>query len=78
MKHSIVISALALLAVAGCKYEGSAVQKQYTSDRQECRAYAEHTVGGFSGNQEHQLHLVTQFANCMHKRGWAVNKPPEE
>lgn len=74
--------ALALAAgtlVVACKHEGSAIQKQYVADRVDCRSYAEQTVGAPIGpDQDMQLHLVGQFANCMHKRGWAVNKPAEE
>lgn len=76
---------LAALAVAGCKHEGSAVQKQYAADRNECRKYAEQTVGmrgqgatgGYMPTGREHLALVERFAHCMHKRGWAVNKPPE-
>lgn len=77
---------LVAVALTGCKYEGSAVQKQYTADRNECRRYAEMTVGmrgqGAAAGQmptgrEH-IALVEQFARCMHKRGWAVNRPSEE
>lgn len=75
----------AAVVLAGCKYEGSGVQKQYTADRNECRQYAEQTVGmqrGAPGGQmptgrEH-LALVEQFARCMHKRGWAVNRPSQD
>lgn len=74
-----------VVALAGCKHEGSGVQKQYTADRNECRGYAEHTVGMQGGapsghmptGREH-IALVEQFARCMHKRGWAVNRPSEE
>lgn len=79
----ISIVLIALVAVAACKHEGSAVQKQYTADRTECRQYAESTVGVYGGayagempNGMEHLALVDQFARCMHKRGWAVNKPP--
>lgn len=81
MKQTWILLGMAALAVAGCKYEGSKVQKQYTADRGECRQYAESTVGGSSAGmpsgREH-IALVDQFARCMHKRGWAVNKPPSE
>lgn len=79
------VMALSVLAIAGCKHEGSAVQKQYAADRAECREYAEKTIGVHGGaaagrmstGREH-IALVDQFARCMHKRGWAVNKPPSE
>lgn len=84
MKRTLIVITVAL-ALGACKYEGSAVQKQYVSDRGECRQYAEQTVGAHGGafvgqmptGREH-LALVDQFARCMHKRGWAVNKPPEK
>lgn len=75
----LMVALLGCAVLPACQYEGSAVQKQYRADRQDCRGYAEHTVGKpISPTQDMQLHLVSQFANCMHKRGWAVNKPPEE
>jgi hypothetical protein len=88
MKKNIKLTLLflGLAVLAGCKYEGSAVQKQYAADRTECRQYAEHMVvrsgkGAYAGEmpsgKEHMA-LVEQFARCMHKRGWAVNKPPEQ
>lgn len=69
-----------LLATAACGHEGMEIQEQYAADRDECREYAEQT--GAQGNtmpsgREHVL-LVSQFARCMNKRGWAVNKPPED
>lgn len=83
MKISLLATA-ALLAMAGCKHEGSAIQKQYAADRAECREYAEMTVGTpqqgdfFPQAGTGQIELVRAFARCMHQRGWAVNKPPEE
>lgn len=76
---------LGIAVLASCKYEGSAVQKQYVADRTECRKYAEYMVvrngrGAYAGemqNGKEHIALVDQFARCMHKRGWAVNKPPE-
>ncbi len=75
-----------LLAATACKYEGSTVQKQYSADREECRAYAEHTARRMNGQgqgapgQAGNLALVSRFADCMHERGWAVNRPkkPDE
>jgi len=69
-----------LLATAACGHEGMDIQQQYAEDRDECREYAEQT--GAPGNtmptgREHVL-LVSQFARCMNKRGWNVNKPSEE
>jgi len=83
MIKKTLIWGFAALALAGCRYEGSNVQKQYSADRGECRQYAESTVGkasaggGLPTGREH-IALVDQFARCMHKRGWAVNKPPGE
>lgn len=79
----VTVIVLAAVALAGCRHEGSAVQKQYAADRNECRQYAEHTVGmrgrgapaGYMPSGEEHIALVDQFARCMHKRGWAVNKP---
>lgn len=79
----LAVGALALLPA--CKHEGSAVQKQYMADRQNCREYAEATIGSsgvpggnfYPGAEGEHIELVRQFARCMHKRGWAVNKPPE-
>lgn len=80
---SLCLTTIVLLA--GCKYEGSAVQKQYAADRTECRHYAEQTVkmrgGAFAGEMprgDEHIALVEQFARCMHKRGWAVNKPDKK
>lgn len=69
-----------LLLTAACGHEGMEIQEQYAADRDECREYAEQT--GAPGNtmpsgREHVL-LVSQFARCMNKRGWNVNKPSEE
>lgn len=79
----ICVAMFAALAMAGCKHEGAAVQKQYAADRNECRDYAEHMVGmgrgapgGYMPTGQEHIALVDQFARCMHKRGWAVNKPP--
>ncbi|MCH2546615.1 MAG: hypothetical protein MK052_03250 [Alphaproteobacteria bacterium] len=85
MKRLVIIGTMAVMATAGCKHEGSAVQKQYAADRTECRQYAEQTVSAYGGafvgemptGREH-VALVEQFARCMHKRGWAVNKPPKD
>jgi hypothetical protein len=82
MKKNVVSIGLAMMLLAACKHEGSAVQKQYAADRTECRQYAERTVsmrggayaGEMSNGREH-IALVEQFARCMHKRGWAVNRP---
>lgn len=84
LKTTMMMGALVLLGMtAACKHEGSTIQKKYTEDRKECRSYAEVAVGhgglfrgGAADGEEGHVELVTQFANCMHKRGWAVNKPP--
>lgn len=85
MNKTWILTACAVVAISGCKHEGSAVQKQYTADRTECRQYAEATVGARGGayagempNGREHIALVEQFARCMHKRGWAVNKPPSD
>lgn len=85
MKTTWIAICLAPLVLIGCKHEGSAVQKQYAADRTECRHYAERTVrargGAFAGEMPHgseHIALVEQFARCMHKRGWAVNRPKDK
>ena len=71
---------LAMTALAGCRYEGMGIQKQYKGDRQECREFAEEVVGGSYGPEGGETHidLVNAFAGCMKKRGWAVNQPKED
>lgn len=73
-----------VVVLSACKHEGSGIQKQYAADRTDCREYAEATAGGPQGGGDFfpqagtgQIELVRAFARCMHKRGWAVNKPPE-
>lgn len=80
MKKLIMI--VGLFGLAACGHEGMAIQKQYAADRDDCRGYAEATAGGMApasgalpSGKEHIM-LVSQFARCMNKRGWAVNKPP--
>lgn len=73
-------SIVALALLSACGREDMGIQKQYAKDRQNCREYAEERMGGvgsISPDKEAQLHLVSQFADCMHQLGWAVNKPPE-
>lgn len=76
----IGLSAMTLLS-ACFGYEGDDIQKQYAADRDECRDYAQSTTAGgedmMPTGREHIL-LVAQFGRCMNKRGWAVNKPPED
>jgi hypothetical protein len=82
----MTVCLIAVATLAACKHEGAAVQKQYAADRNECRQYAEYTVGmsrkgapaGYMPSGREHIALVDQFARCMHKRGWAVNKPPKE
>ena len=79
-----VLGTSMLVAVSACKHEGSDIQKHYAADRADCREYAEATVGAPQGGDFFpqaaggQIDLVRAFARCMHQRGWAVNKPPED
>lgn len=84
MKRHMGFVAVACLLVQSCSYgyEASEVQKRYAANRTECRSYAEEMVGlygrqasgGLPDGNEH-LELVEQFARCMEKRGWMVNRP---
>ena len=85
MNRILLTVAASGLLLSACNYEGESIQRQYNSDRQECREYAESVVGGarpsgpfFPGAEGEHIDLVRQFAHCMHKRGWSVNKPPED
>lgn len=75
----VVVCGVALFAAA-CGHEGEEIQKQYAADRDECREFAEQTSapGNTMPSGKEHIVLVSQFAHCMNKRGWAVNKPPEE
>lgn len=87
MKRQLWCGVAAGLLVQACSYgyEGRDIQQRYSGERAECRSYAEHIVSfydeeepvGLAPERNRHLELVEQFARCMDKRGWQVNRPPK-
>jgi hypothetical protein len=86
MRHhvSLIAGLLLMLVCMGC-YDNTHIQRDYTSNRDECRAYAESHLAISAQpttypmtDKEKNNSLLQLFSDCMKKHEWKVAGPKKD
>lgn len=76
MKFSFLLP-LSLFLLSAC-VETSSTQRGYVEARDDCRSYSEARLSLPSADKDDKTRLLSLFAECMNKRGWAVGAPGDK